>query len=120
LQRLTIDWAPQAETSQFRAPVSRNRLGLLSYKIPQLFSLISQKKEYFFHFQAYAYGKLLPLLQARQFSAATGLSRMLIILGAIEPTLKGENLSEEVIQRQVRIALTAALHHELKAENLFS
>ncbi|XP_047216453.1 uncharacterized protein si:dkey-122a22.2 isoform X3 [Girardinichthys multiradiatus] len=46
------------------------------------------------------YGKLLPLLQARQFSAATGLSRMLIILGAIEPTLKGENLSEEVIQRQ--------------------
>lgn len=32
-----IDWAPQAETSQFRAPVSRDRLGLLSYKIPQLF-----------------------------------------------------------------------------------
>uniref|UniRef100_A0A3Q2QHR1 Si:dkey-122a22.2 n=1 Tax=Fundulus heteroclitus TaxID=8078 RepID=A0A3Q2QHR1_FUNHE len=46
------------------------------------------------------YGKLLPSLQARQFSAATGLSRLLIILGAIEPTLKGENLSEEVIQRQ--------------------
>lgn len=34
-----IDWAPQAETSQFRAPVSRDRLGLLSYKIPQLFFL---------------------------------------------------------------------------------
>lgn len=33
----TIDWAPQAETSQFRAPVSRDRLGLLSYKIPPLF-----------------------------------------------------------------------------------
>lgn len=32
-----IDWAPQAETSQFRAPVSRDRLGLLSYKIPHLF-----------------------------------------------------------------------------------
>ncbi|XP_012728320.2 uncharacterized protein si:dkey-122a22.2 [Fundulus heteroclitus] len=48
----------------------------------------------------YWYGKLLPSLQARQFSAATGLSRLLIILGAIEPTLKGENLSEEVIQRQ--------------------
>ncbi|XP_030014356.1 uncharacterized protein LOC115435885 isoform X2 [Sphaeramia orbicularis] len=48
----------------------------------------------------YWYGKLLPSLQARQFSAATGLSRMLIILGAIEPTIRGENVSEEVIQRQ--------------------
>lgn len=48
----------------------------------------------------YWYGKLLPSLQAKQFSAATGLSRMLIILGAIEPTIKGENVSEEVIQRQ--------------------
>ncbi|TDH12279.1 hypothetical protein EPR50_G00070710 [Perca flavescens] len=48
----------------------------------------------------YWYGKLLPSLQTRQFSAATGLSRMLIILGVIEPTIKGENVSEEVIQRQ--------------------
>uniref|UniRef100_A0A3B5QAQ6 Si:dkey-122a22.2 n=1 Tax=Xiphophorus maculatus TaxID=8083 RepID=A0A3B5QAQ6_XIPMA len=47
-----------------------------------------------------SYGKLLPSLQARQFSAATGLSRLLIILGAVEPMLKGENVSEEVIQRQ--------------------
>ncbi|KAM3614444.1 uncharacterized protein V6R79_014452 [Siganus canaliculatus] len=48
----------------------------------------------------YWYGKLLPSLQAKQFSAATGLSRLLIILGAIEPTVQGENVSEEVIQRQ--------------------
>uniref|UniRef100_A0A8C6TS94 Si:dkey-122a22.2 n=1 Tax=Neogobius melanostomus TaxID=47308 RepID=A0A8C6TS94_9GOBI len=48
----------------------------------------------------YWYGKLLPSLQAKQFSAATGLSRMLIILGAIEPTVRGQNMSEEVIQRQ--------------------
>ncbi|KAL6108773.1 uncharacterized protein ACO6RY_12045 [Pungitius sinensis] len=48
----------------------------------------------------YWYGKLLPSLQARQFSAATGLSRMLLILGVIEPTLKEGNVSEEVIQRQ--------------------
>uniref|UniRef100_A0A8D3ACC6 Si:dkey-122a22.2 n=1 Tax=Scophthalmus maximus TaxID=52904 RepID=A0A8D3ACC6_SCOMX len=48
----------------------------------------------------YWYGKVLPTFQARQFSAATGLSRMLIILGAIEPTVKGENVSEEVVQRQ--------------------
>lgn len=32
-----IDWAPQAETSQFTAPVSRDRLGLLSYKVPHIF-----------------------------------------------------------------------------------
>lgn len=54
----------------------------------------------------FRYGKLLPSLQARQFSAATGLSRMLIILGAIEPAIKGENVSEEVIQRQVRLMHT--------------
>nr|XP_046255593.1 uncharacterized protein si:dkey-122a22.2 [Scatophagus argus] len=48
----------------------------------------------------YWYGKLLSSLQAKQFSAATGLSRLLIILGAIEPTVNGENVSEEVIQRQ--------------------
>lgn len=49
----------------------------------------------------FRYGKLLTSLQARQFSAATGLSRILTILGVIEPTIKGENVSEEVIQRQV-------------------
>lgn len=43
----TIDWVPQAETSQFRAPVSRDRLGLLSYKIPPLFFSHLPKKEYF-------------------------------------------------------------------------
>ncbi|XP_056300728.1 uncharacterized protein si:dkey-122a22.2 [Pseudoliparis swirei] len=48
----------------------------------------------------YWYGKLLPSLQARQFSAASGLSRMLIILGVMEPSVRGENVSEEVIQRQ--------------------
>lgn len=43
----TIDWAPQAETSQFRAPVSRDRLGLLSYKIPLLFFFHLPKKVHF-------------------------------------------------------------------------
>lgn len=46
------------------------------------------------------YGKLLPSLQAKQFSAATGLSRMLIILGAVEPPLGGPDASEELLQRQ--------------------
>ncbi|XP_041650316.1 uncharacterized protein si:dkey-122a22.2 [Cheilinus undulatus] len=49
----------------------------------------------------YWYGKLLPSLQVKQFLAATGLSRMLIILGAIEVTINGsENVSEDFIQRQ--------------------
>lgn len=56
------------------------------------------------------YGKLLPTLQAKQFSAATGLSRLLIILGVIEPTIKGENVSEEVIQRQVSQIRTPNIH----------
>lgn len=46
------------------------------------------------------FGKLLPALQARQFSAATGLSRMLIILGALEPPLRGPEGHEELLQRQ--------------------
>lgn len=49
----------------------------------------------------FRYGKLLPSLQAKQFSAATGLSRLLLILGAIEPTVTGEDVPEEVILRQV-------------------
>ncbi|XP_029928533.1 uncharacterized protein LOC115373992 isoform X2 [Myripristis murdjan] len=43
----------------------------------------------------YWYSELLPSLVLRQFSAATGLSRMLIIVGAIYPQIKGENISEE-------------------------
>ncbi|XP_053736456.1 uncharacterized protein si:dkey-122a22.2 isoform X1 [Synchiropus splendidus] len=48
----------------------------------------------------YWFGSLLPSLQAKQFSAATGLTRLLIILGAVEPPIMGENISEEVVQRQ--------------------
>lgn len=48
----------------------------------------------------YWYGKLLASLQAKQFSAATGLSRMLIILGIVEPAIVGEDIAEDVVQRQ--------------------
>lgn len=65
---------------------------------------------YVFLFFVFRYGKLLPTLQAKQFSAATGLSRLLIILGVIEPTIKGENVSEEVIQRQVSQIHTPNIH----------
>ncbi|XP_036395278.1 uncharacterized protein si:dkey-122a22.2 isoform X2 [Megalops cyprinoides] len=48
----------------------------------------------------YWYTHLVPSLQAMQFSAATGLNRMLIILGMMEPAIKGETVSEDMIQRQ--------------------
>lgn len=56
----TIDWALQAETSQFRAPVSRNRLGLLSYKILQLYFshlLKKKKKKRYFSFPRQMFSK---------------------------------------------------------------
>lgn len=56
----------------------------------------------------FRYGKLLPFHQTAQFSAAAGLSRLLIILG-VEPKLKVENASEEVVQRQVRLESTNIL-----------
>ncbi|XP_008277405.1 uncharacterized protein LOC103355395 [Stegastes partitus] len=67
----------------------------------------------------YWYGKLLPSFQARQFSAATGLSRMLIILGAIEPTIKGQNVSEEVIQRQKYLLSNPAHQSSAVDEHFF-
>lgn len=67
----------------------------------------------------YWYEKLLPSLQAKQFSAATGLSRMLIILGAIEPTLKGQNVSEEVIQRQKYLLCNPAHQSSAVDEHYF-
>lgn len=67
----------------------------------------------------YWYGKLLPSIQAKQFSAATGLSRMLIILGAIEPTVKGHNVSEEVIQRQKYLLCNPAHQSSAVDEHYF-
>ncbi|KAJ8291067.1 hypothetical protein GJAV_G00021000 [Gymnothorax javanicus] len=48
----------------------------------------------------YWYTQLVPSLQVMQFSAATGLSRMLIILGLMEPAVRGEGVSEDLLQRQ--------------------
>ncbi|KAL4616990.1 hypothetical protein GN956_G22133 [Arapaima gigas] len=48
----------------------------------------------------YWYSQLVPSLQAMQFSAATGLSRIFIILGWMHPAIEGENVSEDLIQRQ--------------------
>ncbi|CAB1334187.1 unnamed protein product [Coregonus sp. 'balchen'] len=46
------------------------------------------------------YSQLVPSLQAMQFSAATGISRILIILGLLKPAIMGDNIAEDLIQRQ--------------------
>ncbi|KAM6910595.1 uncharacterized protein FYW49_012539 [Xenentodon cancila] len=66
----------------------------------------------------YWYGKLLPSLQAKQFSAATGLSRILIILGLIEPTIKGDNVSDEVVQRQ-KYLLSNPAHQSSAVDEIY-
>ncbi|XP_061072032.1 uncharacterized protein si:dkey-122a22.2 isoform X1 [Conger conger] len=48
----------------------------------------------------YWYTQLVPSLQVLQFSAATGLNRMFIILGLMEPAMKGEGVPEDLLQRQ--------------------
>nr|XP_023667267.1 uncharacterized protein LOC111843711 [Paramormyrops kingsleyae] len=50
--------------------------------------------------QQYWYSQLVPYLQMMQLAAATGLTRIFIILGWIHPAIKGEMVSEDVIQRQ--------------------
>uniref|UniRef100_A0A9J7XAX5 Si:dkey-122a22.2 n=1 Tax=Cyprinus carpio carpio TaxID=630221 RepID=A0A9J7XAX5_CYPCA len=48
--------------------------------------------------QQYSY--LVPSLQMMQFSAAVGLSRLLIILGVLKPVFQRGDVSEELLQRQ--------------------
>ncbi|KAF7660271.1 hypothetical protein LDENG_00285100 [Lucifuga dentata] len=67
----------------------------------------------------YWYAKLLPSLQAKQFSAATGLSRMLIIVGVIKPTIQDESVSEEVIQRQKYLLCNPAHQSSAVDEHYF-
>ncbi|XP_066501421.1 uncharacterized protein si:dkey-122a22.2 [Hoplias malabaricus] len=50
--------------------------------------------------QQYWYTHLVPTLQMMQLSAAAGVSRLLLIFGLLQPTLTGDDVSEEVIQRQ--------------------
>ncbi|MGH0147638.1 UNVERIFIED_CONTAM: hypothetical protein FKN15_011754, partial [Acipenser sinensis] len=46
------------------------------------------------------YKELVPYLQTLQFSAASGLSRLLLIAGWMQPPITGENISEDLIRRQ--------------------
>uniref|UniRef100_A0A8B9HAA2 Uncharacterized LOC103023892 n=1 Tax=Astyanax mexicanus TaxID=7994 RepID=A0A8B9HAA2_ASTMX len=50
--------------------------------------------------QQYWYTHLVPSLQVMQLSAAAGVSRFLLILGLLQPTVTGSDVSAEVIQRQ--------------------
>ncbi|KAI5092321.1 hypothetical protein C0J45_17952 [Silurus meridionalis] len=50
--------------------------------------------------QQYWYTNLVPSLQMMQFSAATGVSRLLLILRLLEPSFGGDDFSGEVLQRQ--------------------
>lgn len=50
--------------------------------------------------QEYWYRHTVPSLQAMQLSAATGLSRLLIILGVLQPAVTGDHVSEDLLQRQ--------------------
>lgn len=67
----------------------------------------------------YWYGQLVPSLQAMQFSAATGVSRMLIILGIMQPAIRGEDISEELTQRQKYLLSNPAHQSSAVDEHFF-
>ncbi|XP_055489462.1 uncharacterized protein si:dkey-122a22.2 isoform X1 [Leucoraja erinacea] len=48
----------------------------------------------------YWYNELILHHQIRQFSAAIGLNRMLLITGLLQPAMTGENISKEFVMRQ--------------------
>ncbi|XP_069776389.1 uncharacterized protein [Narcine bancroftii] len=48
----------------------------------------------------YWYKELIPYHQIVQFSAAIGLNRMLLITGLLQPSITGDNVSEEFVMRQ--------------------
>lgn len=50
--------------------------------------------------QQYWYTRLVPSLQMMQLSAATGVSRLLLILRLLEPSFSGDGVSGELLQRQ--------------------
>ncbi|KAJ7985601.1 hypothetical protein DPEC_G00353760 [Dallia pectoralis] len=69
--------------------------------------------------QKYWYSQLVPSLQAMQFSAATGISRILIILGFLKPTIRGENIAEDLIQRQKYLLSNPAHQSSAVDEHFF-
>uniref|UniRef100_A0A673Z6K9 Si:dkey-122a22.2 n=1 Tax=Salmo trutta TaxID=8032 RepID=A0A673Z6K9_SALTR len=66
-----------------------------------------------------AYSQLVPSLQAMQFSAATGISRILIILGVLKPAIMGDNIAEDLIQRQKYLLSNPAHQSSAVDEHFF-
>ncbi|XP_071031956.1 uncharacterized protein [Oncorhynchus clarkii lewisi] len=71
------------------------------------------------HWQKYWYSQLVPSLQAMQFSAATGISRILIILGLLKPAIMGDNIAEDLIQRQKYLLSNPAHQSSAVDEHFF-
>lgn len=69
--------------------------------------------------QQYWYSHLIPSLQMMQFSAAAGLSRLLIIMGLLKPVIQGENISEELGQRQKYLLCNPAHQSATVDEHFF-
>ncbi|XP_020353473.1 uncharacterized protein LOC109901882 isoform X1 [Oncorhynchus kisutch] len=69
--------------------------------------------------QKYWYSQLVPSLQAMQFSAATGISRILIILGLLKPAIMGDNIAEDLIQRQKYLLSNPAHQSSAVDEHFF-
>lgn len=69
--------------------------------------------------QQFWYSQLVPSLQMMQFSAAAGLSRLLIILGVLKPLIQGEHISEELLQRQKYLLCNPAHQSAAVDEHFF-
>lgn len=69
--------------------------------------------------QQYWYSHLIPSLQMMQFSAAAGLSRLLIIMGLLKPVIQGENIPEELGQRQKYLLCNPAHQSATVDEHFF-
>ncbi|KAL2084295.1 hypothetical protein ACEWY4_019813 [Coilia grayii] len=69
--------------------------------------------------QQYWYSQLVPSLQVLQFAAAAGLSRLMIILGLMKPTLHHQQLSEELLQRQKYLLSNPAHQSSAVDEHFF-
>ncbi|KAL7840290.1 hypothetical protein AOLI_G00256130 [Acnodon oligacanthus] len=69
--------------------------------------------------QRYWYTHLVPTLQMMQLSAAAGVSRLLLILGLLQPTLRGDDVAEEVVQRQKYLLSNPAHQSSAVDEHFF-
>ncbi|XP_037390041.1 uncharacterized protein si:dkey-122a22.2 isoform X2 [Pygocentrus nattereri] len=69
--------------------------------------------------QQYWYTHLVPTLQMMQLSAAAGVSRLLLILGLLQPTLRGDDVTEAVVQRQKYLLSNPAHQSSAVDEHFF-